>query len=490
MRTSSAWAIVFMVSTVTLSGCFGGDDGNGPEGEPSTADAAANSYDRALGENGYRISGTVTGTAEAIMPSSAVQLDILDNVQTDGSSPGDLATFILNVEQTGLNVQAQLRSMASASEAGSEADHFGGAGRNVRIFGPTGVGPSELPETQAFMFGVGIASMKIGDGPVVRRLVYVAVTEGLRDASQAPVPTPDANNLQLHVVFPGETMDLEEIPGVPDGFLYYYFEEISLLTLGEEDRAKIGETLEEPEAENVPPIADGKVLVGGEVATSTVQEGKSNASTPVTLDGVASSDSDGNLTRYVWRIYELSNGTYGPNATAVLQGQRVVYNFTKAGPKQINLTVTDDRGASSTDVIPFYVNFHSRVPGVGSFHTQGPHGGADCAETINCFKHTSTISDGVVSGTYTVHPNGTEMLEGVRIEVFVEGEADRASDEAIKKGESPLAVTAEEYGDHNRFTVYVWYTFADAGGADTNPNDADGVYDFEAAVNYEPAAAE
>lgn len=482
-----------MLSVAALSGCAGKGSNGG--GEPSVADAAANEYDRAVGNSGFRVTGSLTGTATALN-GGAVSVDILDVADADSGDPQDKADFLLEAHETGFDVGAQLKAMATGAGAGQVADHYGGVGRNVQVFGASGVGPKELPQTTAYLFGAGFANIKIGDEATQsRRLVYIAVTQGLRDASGAPLVAPDDKNLQLHVIFPGSTMTgSAAIEGIDDGFLYYYFESVGLEKLDEGKRNEIGKDLSAPPKANLPPVASGVVLVDAKDSSNATQEQSGIANVTVTFDGSGSSDPDGGVQRWVWRIFELTNntGTYDkPKENSVVQGEKVQYNFTKAGPKLINLTVADAQGASHTKVISFWVDFHSRVPGTGSIHSQAPIASESCRDSVNCFKHSSTILPGFVSATYTVHENGTgTMLSGVHIDFYKPGE-DVGAGTPIKSAEDePLVVTAEDLaGVTGTYNIRVWYeTGASVGGSDDTPETiTDGIYDFESSVRYTPA---
>jgi hypothetical protein len=482
-----------MLLVVALSGCSGKKGGGDSGGEPSPADAAAKEYDSAIGNEGYRITGSLTGTANPLGADSAVRLDILDVVDDDSGGALDKANFVLDAKETGLNVQASLKSMATGADAFSSADHHGGAERNVKVFGTTGVGPSQLPEATAYLFAVGYANVKVGDAGTARRLVYVAVTGGLRDASHAALPAPDENNLQMHVVFPGSTMNgVDPVAGVPEGFLYYYFESVGLSQLSDEERGKVGASLAPPEKANMPPVADGKVLVGGKTASTAVQERLSNASVPVVFDGSASTDDGGSISRWVWRVFEVdSNGTYQrpKDDPAVVQGETAKYNFTRAGPKQINLTVVDTQGASDTFLISFYVDFHSKVPGGGSLHSQAPAGAPVCQDSVNCFKHLTFIQPGFVSATYTIAKNGSQSsMTNTHIELYAPGKDFDTADPIKEAANGPLTVAAADLkGVTGSYTVRVWYEASTSvGGADGMTGTNDGIYDLDSKIGYTP----
>jgi len=494
MRRLATGSIVFALLFVALSGCSGKKSSDG--GEPSPADAAGTEYDRAIGNDGYHITGSFGGTATALDAGSAASLDIHDEVENDAGS-GDRADLTLNVAETGLKVVASLRSMATGESAGSSADFYGGTERNVPIFGTTGIGPSELPETQAYLFAAGFANVKIGDAPSTTHFVIAAVTKGLRDSSHSALTAADDANLQLHVVFPGTASEADAFTSQPEGFLYYYFEKVSLQVLDQAQRDGIGKGLKGPATKNEPPIASGTVTVGGKDATSATMEG--NKSVSVVFDGSASTDADGTVTRWIWRVFELTpNGTYekppaevGP---AVVLDKMAPYNFTTPGRKIINLTVTDDLAAASqTFILHFYVDQHSKVGAgqmEGSFHTQAPAAFASCNPPVNCFDRTSSIGPGLTSATYKVTENES-MLTGVHIEIYAPG-----STTALKSvTANQLEVAAKDLPKDpqgntvlGRYTIRIWWqAHTSTGGADGDPQTNDNIFDFEATLKYTEA---
>ena len=93
---------------------------------------------------------------------------------------------------------------------------------------------------------------------------------------------------------------------------------------------------------NNPPLANAGADQGG-------LDSDGDGSVTVTLDGSASSDSDGTITSYVWK--ELSMGS-GGSGSAVTLATSVTASVTLAvGMHDIQLTVTDDDGATATDVV-------------------------------------------------------------------------------------------------------------------------------------------
>jgi len=98
--------------------------------------------------------------------------------------------------------------------------------------------------------------------------------------------------------------------------------------------------------------------------------------TPVTLDGSASSDDDGSI-----RAYEWSEG-----AVVLSQNQSFTKNDFPIGEHVISLTVTDDRGASSSDSVLITIEEDPNIPPV-----------ADAGQDQTVAEHSSLTLDGSAS---------------------------------------------------------------------------------------------
>lgn len=474
--------VASLIAVAALSGCSGKKSGDAG-GEPNPAALAGGAYDSAIGNQGYRVTGSLTGPAAPLGADSAVRLDIVDNTPTDAEGAKDKATFVLDVKGD-VPVVATLATMATHQTANASGDHFGGVGKNVQIFGSTGVGPSGLPQTTAYLFAAGLATLKIGDQVQSDRLVYVAVTQGLRDKTGAALTTPDAQNLQLQVLFPGTTMNNPAISGVSDGFLYYYFEVVDPIKLSDTEKADVGKTLREPPKANTPPVAFGKILVGGKPATSGAidETPTSKKNLTVTFDASESKDAEGPIHSYVWRIGEMdANGTFVKPADpqpAVVLGKTAAYNFTQAGPKLVELTVIDNDRASATITLNFYVNFH-KVYRVTSPPTQPAGGGLACTEAQNCFWNSTELKPGFVAATYKATPDGSSVTNGLHVEI--DQKPPNQGGTAVKSANGDtLAVSAQDVKATGlgRYYVAVWWS----AGAQVN-------YKLDATITYAPSVS-
>jgi PKD repeat protein len=86
---------------------------------------------------------------------------------------------------------------------------------------------------------------------------------------------------------------------------------------------------------NQPPVANFEAQINGvPLTTLTV-----TVNQVISFDGLSSQDPDGDIISYVW---DFGDGT------SLGEGSTVEHSYSEAGPYIITLTVTDDRGASST----------------------------------------------------------------------------------------------------------------------------------------------
>jgi hypothetical protein len=76
----------------------------------------------------------------------------------------------------------------------------------------------------------------------------------------------------------------------------------------------------------------------------------------VTLDGGASSDSDGSITAYEWTQISKPNGAANAVLGSPAEATTTVNGLTTAGAYTFQLKVTDDDGAESTDAVVVTVN--------------------------------------------------------------------------------------------------------------------------------------
>ena len=95
---------------------------------------------------------------------------------------------------------------------------------------------------------------------------------------------------------------------------------------------------------NVPPVANAG-------PDQIVTDNDGNGTEVVTLNGTASSDSDGTIVTYAWKE--------GPNVVATGPNPNVSLSV---GSHTLTLQVTDDDGASSTDAVLIAVNPKPNVP--------------------------------------------------------------------------------------------------------------------------------
>ncbi len=492
MRPLTPWLTGLLLTTTVLSGCFGSDDEteeSDSEPDPSEFDKAT--HDHAIGNEGFRVTGSLTGTASALADTpgpSAASVQVTDSASSDSEGPLDLATAAVDAHLTGFDVRIDLRQMSTGANLGFTGNTQGGVGYNLPVFGTSGIGPSGLPQTTAYVLVVGMAQVKVGGTALEDwQPLLVAVTQGIREDGAA-VTTPDEADLELHVLFPGTTAGLEAFPGQPDGFLYYYFEKVRLSTLSSDEKANVGKGLKEPQTENTPPNAVGKVLVDGEVSSSATQNDRDPVN--VTLDATDSNDSDGRILFYIWTIGELNaSGEYVPpenRSLAVVSGQTFNYTFTSPGPKFVSLTVTDNRQGTDTFELFFFVNRHLVMPSEeGSIHAGTGSGGASCIPSFNCFDHDVKIHPGIQGATFTFVATSTPAPSNTHVDLYKPGEdaepdpdsGELGQPRAESQANQPLTVTSEPFDEVDFvYRLYVWWT---AGTQIT--------YELEVDLDYTPA---
>ena len=154
-------------------------------------------------------------------------------------------------------------------------------------------------------------------------------------------------------------------------------------------------------ADNQPPMADAG-------ADQTVEDTDGNGIETITLDGSASTDSDGIIVSYAW------------NATGVTipDGATPSADF-PVGTTEVTLTVTDDDGATAADTVMVTV-------------TEPQTGGDECSTTLVQEAEDATLSGAVQVGTeggvtYAGAPNGTVSGTGTRTATTTSSSASRTS---------------------------------------------------------------
>ena len=138
-------------------------------------------------------------------------------------------------------------------------------------------------------------------------------------------------------------------------------------------------------------------------ADQTVLDADNSGSEEVTLDGSASTDSDGNIVNYVWT----------ENGSEIATGVSPVFDFA-VGSHTITLTVTDDDGATGNDEVIVVVNSpanQSPTANAGADQTVVDTDGSG-SEEITLDGSASTDTDGTIV-TYAWTQDGTQIATGV-----------------------------------------------------------------------------
>lgn len=454
---SRALGLIFCFLLVGLGGCLGGSKNGGgtggPELDPSTF-AAGDVWDSAIGNDGYRIQGTPTGAAtplgkEAPSASSAL-LQVIDVGATPG---GDQARLVLQVYDGDTEVSAVLKMMEDVAP-----DVAGGVAHDVAVHG-AGAGWDELPTATAYLVATGRAQLKI-DGVAVAsgnasgdglHSVIAYVAQGVRDENQALLPAADATDLELHVAFPNTSA------GGADGFLYYYFETVHLAKLTDAEKADVDEFLVKADPVNAAPQAVAQVLYDGTAATEATQVESSNVT--VTLVGSLSSDPDGKLTSWAWKVFEVDAVSGNFTQTAAYSGETVEHTFKQPGEKVIQLTVRDDRLKTASITAPFYVNRNTTRPSASSLNDQTVGGGVECTD-FNCQKFTVGVAHGATRLKVTVRDNDSTVLRDIHIDLYKPGDDPETADPDASgtKAQAPVEVVVDQAKlTKGVYNVQVWY---------------------------------
>ncbi len=466
-----------------FSGCAKKEGDGQEEQEQDETNASALddtlSYDSAVADNGFQVTGGVAGTAAALTggaEGSATSLKAVDVSPDDATGATDLADFLLDAKEAdGGRIQAELRSLTTANASGLSGDFHGGVAHNVDVFGASGIGPADLPSAKAYILLQGLARVK-ADGTTLDdlQLVQVAVSKGVRGADGAVMAAPD-DDLEIHVLFPGSLLEGNAaFPGSDEGFLYYFFENVKLELLAPEAKATVGSRLAAPQMPNVAPVAAAAVLLNGTPVVAADFD-PDLVWLNVTLDASNSTDSDGRIEAFSWDVKEY-------NATGALQplnktsGQVANFSFTTGGTKIISLRIIDEDGGISNTTFEFFVNtkktYSHAFGGSGSPASTagGAYAQADCVPAFNCGQHSVTILWGAQKFT-TSEWGQSGTCEGETLKLI------SPSGEEVDSG-STLDVAADLLTEVGKYSIQVGFS------AQVNCN-----YDFLAAVQYSPVEA-
>lgn len=499
MTRPQALAFAMLLVIVALSGCAAKKEKKGDnEADPSTF-GEADKYDHAIGNKGHHVTGNLKGSVSTLQPSAA-ELSIADETNSDADGPSDRADFVLEAKETGLTVNAKLKRLTTAEGALLAGNFGGGTAHNILINGDSGIGFSDLPKAKAYLFAVGYAQLQVnGNDEPEEALIFVAVTQGIRDDQQKPLTQADAHDLEMHILLPGSL-----IPGASalsftaDGFLYYYFEQVSIDMLTAAQKATVGSSLGGGGA-NRPPVAAVRILVNGVVAHNGTIEG--NQSLSVKLDGSNSTDPDGRITAYAWAVYHLNlSGEFEHvNKLQSITGKNVTYNFTSPstapplggmGTWKFVLRVLDDRQTiDESEPYFFYVDYHLRKLVDLPDTYQG--GYTKCKTGLNCDDQTVPIAKNVTHVKITWTKNGTlEPVEN-HLDFYSPTAPKPGSEDETDPQPTPNATSTTKTLDltHNAFwkgnntetgnwVVYYWFK----GGVDVS-------YWLDLRIMYNPPSA-
>lgn len=471
---------VFFV-TAALSGCFGGDEDGGAGPEPDPASFTGEIYDRAIGNSGFRVASDVTAAGVALDSGSAAQLDVVDVVSADTEGAQDKATFILDARETNLNVVARLRQMSTGDALGQLVPHLagdlrGGVAHYVEVFGSTLLGPANLPESTSFLYAAGMAQVKIGSETLPDNYpIFVVVSEGFHDETGAMQSAIDVNDIEMHVFITGT--EETALPGVAEGFLYYYFETVGMEQMDDTEKTTVGADLVEPEVPNVPPVAVAMITKNETANWSAVKEADENLT--VTLDASLSSDPDGELVVFVWKIFELNqtgNWSKPTEGEPLASGQTATYDFTAPGPKMIELVIRDDRGAIANQTVMFYIDQHRLYESPSNTHTDTASGGPDCRRDLNCFAHRVSVGHEAEAAVFVLKTSSTGPVSSPRLELYAPNAETDTDDPVASAAGTTLTVPGDKLTEVGTYTLQVWWQAA-VGVS----------YTIDATIDYTPA---
>ncbi|HEX9816675.1 MAG TPA: hypothetical protein VGB18_06825, partial [Candidatus Thermoplasmatota archaeon] len=450
------------------------------DGNASTLDETL-SYDSAVADNGFQVTGGVAGTATALTggaEGSATSLKAVDVSPDDATGATDLADFLLDAKEAdGGRIQAELRSLTTANASGLSGDFLGGVAHNVDVFGASGIGPADLPDAKAYVLLQGLARVK-ADGATLDdlQLVQVAVSQGIRGADGALLAAHD-DDLEIHVLFPGSLLEGNAVfPGSDEGFLYYFFENVKLELLAPEAKATVGSRLAAPQMPNEAPVAAAAVMLNNASVVSADFD-PDMVWLNVTLDASNSTDTDGKIEAYSWDVKEF-------NATGALiplnktSGAVANFSFTSGGTKIISLRIIDEDGGIANTTMFFFVNTN-KLYGF-DFGDENPlndvGASPDCQAALNCFIHSVTVFWGAQRLTTTALTTSGECIEPHQ-DLYLPGESSTGMDTPMQSQDG-LNVTAAELTAVGKYGLEVWFE------AQAQCN-----YSFTLAVSYAPDAA-
>ena len=399
-------ATIFLVAA--LSGCFGGNGDDAPNDSSNSIDENA-TYDGANADQAYKVTGTLAG-AGASLSTGAVQLSAVDSTTSDDSAGAlDKANLTLDVtEADGTRIQASLRAMTTAAEAGMpEADFYGGVNHNFEMHGDSGAGVPEFPKAKTYVWFAALARIAVNGVPMDElQLVTAWAGRGLRAPDGSLLTAADTADLEVHVVFPGSLVagtDPLKPGNNTDGFLYYYFERVELKTLTLEEKGLVGSKLQPARSPNKAPVAAAAVVFADGTTGSVGIFNPAVKFLNVTLDASNSTDADGPIEAYSWSIFQYNEtGAMIPyNKTT---GVKANGSFDAPGLKRIDLRVIDEFGGIGNTTLFLFIDYKAEFThtfGTSSDPAQTAGGGQNCVTGSNCYDHRITVTYGAVQATFT-----------------------------------------------------------------------------------------
>jgi hypothetical protein len=241
---------------------------------------------------------------------------------------------------------------------------------------------NNLTNAQAYRIEVFVRTTNLApsasDGTFTDR-VRVSWPAGIPDATGFVVYRNTVNDLNTAVILsstlPGTDVSYDDTTAVP-GTTYFYF--VRATQTGAIVQRALSTTGDAGFA-NIAPIANA-----GADQSLTLAQGQTTRA--VTLNGAGSSDPDGSITTYAWSI----------GGTPVATGATPTINLAQ-GSYTVLLTVTDNRGATSTDTVQITINAAANQLPVAE-------AGPDQNLTLTPLVPTIAVN---LNGTASTDPDGT-----------------------------------------------------------------------------------
>ena len=219
--------VILIVGALCLltSSAFAANDSMN-QSQPASAGAGAAYMPVAQATNTGTTAWIYTSNIVATMPTQttgSIQLSALDASPTDVATSSDRANVAATFALGNSNYTVKFTCV---TPVGSTYSHFGGVGVLRPVFGTTGIGGLNLPQTLAYVAIFGNATItKDGQALADGQPAMVFLTQAMHDpTTQAWLTTPDATRQEIQLIVPGPIQGGgTAMQGMPNGFFYAYW---------------------------------------------------------------------------------------------------------------------------------------------------------------------------------------------------------------------------------------------------------------------------